>query len=203
MHSVALPVACSGSNRKSYACGEQGLPNAPPSWASQPESDDNLPILTARLGFHRFFWPVVCFLSGVRYRNGVKMRVDRRKWSRLPLAIPVFVRNHPAEKGGKGDVLEFASAIDVSAGGMLVASRRSRGVASRLLLEIPVAPLAGLAGLPAASRCFRGRVVRRVAADGFYLLAVKFLSPLGKVAASAKKRKHAISRTRLGRELGR
>jgi len=131
------------------------------------------------------------------------MRVDRRKWSRLPLAIPVFVRNHPADKHGEGDLLEFASAIDVSAGGMLVASRRSRRVASQLLLEIPVSPLSGLVGLPVASRCFRGRVVRRLAADGFYLMAVKFMSPLGKRPGPRRKRKAANAKSRLGRELAR
>ena len=47
---------------------------------------------------------------------------ERRKWTRLPLAIPVFVRSRD-EKGK--EFLEFATALNVSAGGMLVAMRRA------------------------------------------------------------------------------
>ena len=53
--------------------------------------------------------------------NGGKTGNERRKWARLPLAIPVFVRS----RDGKGkEFLEFATALNVSAGGMLVAIRR-------------------------------------------------------------------------------
>ena len=52
--------------------------------------------------------------------NGGKAGNERRKWTRLPLAIPVFVRS----RDGKGkEFLEFATALNVSAGGMLVAIR--------------------------------------------------------------------------------
>ena len=114
------------------------------------------------------------------------MRVERRKWERLPLAIPVFLRNHPGESGGS---VEFASARDVSGGGMLVVSRRSRSVSSRILLEIPVAPLDGMAEVPAAARCFDGIILRSQAADGYHLLAVQFSSPLGESPSPVKKRK--------------
>jgi hypothetical protein len=43
---------------------------------------------------------------------------ERRKWPRLPLAIPIFVRSR--EDNGK-ETLEFATALNVSAGGALVA----------------------------------------------------------------------------------
>ena len=109
--------------------------------------------------------------------KGVRMRVDRRKSSRLPLAIPVFVRG---PQGEAGNLLEFTTAVDVSAGGMLVATRHLLPVATRLRLEIPSGPLAGFAGLPVSCSSFRGRVVRNLASGGHYLLAVKFLRPLGK-----------------------
>ncbi len=114
------------------------------------------------------------------------MRVERRKWERLPLAIPVFLRNHPGESGGS---VEFASARDVSGGGMLVVSRRSRRVSSRILLEIPVAPLAGMAEIPAAARCFDGIIVRSQAIDAYHLLAVQFSSPLGEKPSPVKRKK--------------
>ena len=39
---------------------------------------------------------------------------ERRAWVRLPLAIPVFVRSR--DQNGK-DFLEFATAVNISAGG--------------------------------------------------------------------------------------
>ena len=50
-----------------------------------------------------------------------KLSPERRRWQRLPLAIPVFIRCQ--DENGK-DILEFATALNVSAGGMLVAVRR-------------------------------------------------------------------------------
>ena len=54
--------------------------------------------------------------------NRRKPETERRKWTRLPLAIPVFVRSRD-EKGK--EFLEFATALNISAGGALVAVRRS------------------------------------------------------------------------------
>jgi hypothetical protein len=100
---------------------------------------------------------------------------ERRKWARLPLAIPVFVRSG----NGKGqDVLEFATALNVSAGGMLIAVRRILSAGSQLRLEIPSAPVAALALLPQASRTLRAKALRTTPAEGFYLLGLKFSRPL-------------------------
>ena len=77
--------------------------------------------------------------------NGLRAGNERRKWSRLPLAIPVFVRG----RDGKGkEFLEFATALNVSAGGMLVAIRRVLPAIAQVRLEIPSAPVAALALLP-------------------------------------------------------
>lgn len=100
---------------------------------------------------------------------------ERRKWARLPLAIPVFVRSRD-EKGK--EVLEFATALNVSAGGMLVAVRRILPSSPQVLLEIPSAPLAALAALPAASRNLRAKALRSSHAEGYYLLGLKFARPL-------------------------
>ena len=56
----------------------------------------------------------------------------------MPLAIPVFVRSRD-EKGK--EFLEFATALNVSAGGVLVAVRRSLPLAAQVLLEIAKLPL--------------------------------------------------------------
>ncbi len=66
-----------------------------------------------------------------------KTEAERRKWARLPLAIPVFVRSR--DQDGK-EFLEFATAWNVSAGGALIAVRRSLRLSSQVLLEIPSAP---------------------------------------------------------------
>jgi hypothetical protein len=100
---------------------------------------------------------------------------ERRKWPRLPLAIPVFVR----WRDGKGkEVLEFATAVNVSAGGMLVAIRRALPAVSQLQLDIPSAPVAAVALLPSASRTLRARTLRATPAEGYYLLGLKFARPL-------------------------
>ena len=57
---------------------------------------------------------------------------ERRKWARLPLAIPVFVRTQGED--GK-ELLEFATALNVSAGGMLVAVRRVLPPAAQIMLK--------------------------------------------------------------------
>ena len=103
---------------------------------------------------------------------------ERRRWSRLPLAIPVFVRSRD---GKKKEFLEFATALNVSAGGMLVAVRRAFPSSARVSLEIPSAPLAAVAALPKAARQLRGKILRLEHAEGYSLAALEFAQPLLKV----------------------
>src|SRR4051812_30430756 len=107
--------------------------------------------------------------------NGTSRQTERRKWIRLPLAIPVFVRS----RDGKGkEFLEFATALNVSAGGMLVAIRRVLPRIAQLQLEIPSAPVSALAPLPAAARTLRAKTLRTTPGEGYYLLGLKFSRPL-------------------------
>lgn len=96
---------------------------------------------------------------------------ERRKWQRLPLAIPIFVRR---KDGDDRELLEFATALNVSAGGALVAVRRSLPLASPVLLEVPSAPLLSSADLPSASRSLQARTVWAAYKDGYQLAGVKF-----------------------------
>ena len=107
--------------------------------------------------------------------NVARSAGERRKWTRLPLAIPVFV--HSRDGQGK-EFLEFATALNVGAGGMLVAMRRALPAVAQIRLEIPSAPVAALAFLPQASRTLRAKVLRTTPASGFYLLGLKFSRPL-------------------------
>ena len=123
--------------------------------------------------------------------NSARFESERRKWPRLPLAIPVFVRG----QDGKGqEFLEFATALNVSAGGMLVAMRRILQPLVQLQLEIPSAPVAALADLTRASRTLTAKALRNIPAEGYYLLGLKFSRPLVDVAVGngARRRKVAV-----------
>lgn len=114
---------------------------------------------------------------------------ERRKWPRLPLAIPVFVRT--SDESGK-DLLEFATALNVSAGGALVAMRRALPLSALVLLEIPSAPLMPTVSLPKAARNLRAKGVWELHANGYQLLGVKFSHPLAE-PGSDRRRKVASS----------
>src|SRR5258708_19729065 len=95
--------------------------------------------------------------------GGKTPAAERRQWPRLPLAIPVFVRT---QSETEKEFLEFATALNVSAGGMLVAVRRSIPSTSHVSLEIPSAPLAVLTSFPPLppnlpSQAFRIRPTQR------------------------------------------
>ena len=115
---------------------------------------------------------------------------ERRKWTRLPLAIPVFVHS----SAGKGkEFLEFATSLNVSAGGMLVAIRRALPAISQLRIEIPSAPVASLALLPRDTRTLRAKTLRTTPAAGYYLLGLKFLRPLPLVSKKIPTRRKMVS----------
>jgi hypothetical protein len=114
---------------------------------------------------------------------------ERRKWVRLPLAIPVFVRSRD-EKGM--EFLEFATALNVSAGGMLVALRRILPTSAHIDLEIPSAPAAVARFLPKASRNLRAKALRTTPAQGYCLLGLKFSRPLLYDSNSRKPRQRKV-----------
>ncbi|HZQ96691.1 MAG TPA: PilZ domain-containing protein [Candidatus Sulfotelmatobacter sp.] len=120
--------------------------------------------------------------------NGSSRGTERRKWARLPLAIPVFVRSRDAK--GK-EFLEFATALNVSAGGMLIAIRRVLPPIAQLRLEIPSSPVTAMARLPWAARTLQAKTLRTSPAEGYYLLGIKFSRPLAvsSTQAGARKRK--------------
>jgi len=107
--------------------------------------------------------------------NHHKPGPERREWVRLPLAIPVFVRSR--DQSGK-DFLEFATAVNISAGGALVAVHRSLRPSTQVSLEIPSAPLAASAPVPKSSRNLKAKIVRVTHAEGYHLLGMKFTQPL-------------------------
>lgn len=122
--------------------------------------------------------------------NGGTSGAERRRWPRLPLAIPVFVRSR-AE--GEKEFLEFATALNVSAGGMLVAVRRSLASAAQVSLEIPSAPLAAVASLPTVIRNLRAKVLRLERSEGYNLIGLKFSRPLASSNSAVRSRRKLAS----------
>ena len=121
--------------------------------------------------------------------NQGKPHKERRQWARLPLAIPVFVRG----KDGNGkELLEFATALNVSAGGALVAVKHSLPLSARVSLEIPSASVLSAAELPAAARNISARSVWTAHADGYQLAGLKFSHALLAPKSSGESRRRKV-----------
>lgn len=104
-------------------------------------------------------------------RPMMKPGSERRKYQRLPLSIPIFVRG--VDQDGK-EFLEFATALNISAGGILLATRRSLPRSSSLSLEIPVAPLPPTTETPQSIRSLKAKLVRITHGERCHLLGLKF-----------------------------
>jgi len=100
---------------------------------------------------------------------------EQRKWERLQLAVPVFLR---ARDGNGKDFLEFATAINVSAGGAMVVMRRSLPESEPVSVEIPSAPIGPNRGLKNVSRCMDAKTVWVAHLDEHHVLGLKFDRPL-------------------------
>lgn len=98
------------------------------------------------------------------------MNAERRAAQRLPLAIPVFVRGlaPPHE-----EFLEFTTALNVSATGMLVAMQRALPLGAHASLEVAAADAPGR-----TARTLKAELVRVTPADGWRLCGFRFFEPL-------------------------
>ena len=99
---------------------------------------------------------------------------ERRDWDRLPISIPFFVRGR---KGSGEEFLEFATALNLSAGGVLLAARRFLEPGTQISLEIPVA-LVNKAQLPRSVSLLHATVLRCTADRQYFLLGLQFDEPL-------------------------
>ena len=118
--------------------------------------------------------------------------VQRRQWPRLSLAIPVFVRSR--DEDGK-DFLEFATAVNISAGGALVAVRRSLPLAKQVSLEIPSPPSPATSSWPKAARILRARTVRVTHAEGYHLVGLRFSRPINSNGVGPKPAQRKVAST--------
>src|SRR5271163_829619 len=133
-------------------------------------------------------WPLRCgslhentYLRGKGNVPSKSSKKEDRKWARLQLAIPVFIRT--GDGSGK-DSLEFATAVNISAGGALVVVRRSLPKSTAVSLEIPSAPIGPADGLKTSSRIMHAKTVWVRHLDDYHLLGLKFARPLNTDTAS-------------------
>jgi hypothetical protein len=102
-----------------------------------------------------------------------ELKDKSRRWQRLPISFPVFV--HGYDQDGR-PVLEFGTAVNVSAGGVLVAIKRVPSD-REVLLEMPVPP--GFAGdAPPSFRTIEGTIVRTQPGEHHTYVGLQFKSPL-------------------------
>lgn len=100
---------------------------------------------------------------------------ERRNYERLPVPLPIFVRGVDAD--GK-DFLEFATALNISAGGALVAVRRYMPQSANISLEIPSAPPQQLHSVTNTGRNLQAQVIRVTNSDRCDYWALQFSQPL-------------------------
>src|ERR1039458_2700258 len=121
-----------------------------------------------------------------RHVSSTLLKKKERKWPRLQLAIPVFVRT--CDGIGK-DSLEFATALNISPGGALVVVRRSLPQSALVSLEIPSAPIGPVKGFKTSLRIMQAKAVWIAHRDDYHLLGLKFARRLS-TDATAVSEKH-------------
>ncbi len=99
---------------------------------------------------------------------------ERRGWDRLPISIPFFIRG---TKNTGEEFLEFATALNLSAGGVLLATKRYLDPGTEISLEVPVA-LVNKAQLPRSVSLLHATVLRCTPDRQYFLLGLKFQEPL-------------------------
>ena len=101
-------------------------------------------------------------------------QIERRHWDRLPLTIPLFIRQTYSD--GR-EFLEFATGLNISAGGVLLASRHDMECGEMVSLEIP-RPVSNRE-LFRAPASFKATTVRSIPTRHYFLLGMQFDSVLG------------------------
>lgn len=113
-------------------------------------------------------------MSEARRPNGTRTSEERR-WPRIPLAIPVFIRG----TNGQGkEFLELCTLLNESAGGALLAIRKPLKRRSRLTLEIPLAPAPTTGAFAQGKRLLKARVIRTTLIEGWTYCGLQFSRPL-------------------------
>jgi len=119
--------------------------------------------------------PVICAKNNMSEQEGTLPAVaERRRWSRLTVAIPMFVRG--TDQHGKPFV-DFATALNISAGGALLVLKRRLQPEEQVSLEIPVGLLPQKM-LTKLVQQIQARTVRVEPDENAFVVGVQFVNPL-------------------------
>jgi hypothetical protein len=99
---------------------------------------------------------------------------ERRQWGRIGLAVPLFVRG--VDDRGL-EFLELGTALNISAGGVLLAVPRPLPRSKRVSVETPSLPTPDNSPGPSAQR-LKARVIRVMPSNGYTLCGLKFSRPI-------------------------
>jgi hypothetical protein len=100
---------------------------------------------------------------------------ERRRFQRLHLQIPLFIRGKDAN--GQAFV-ELAKALDISALGALVTSPKPVNLGDYITLTIPAPSITSSALVPAGMPPIQGRVRRQHEAGDIFLVGIEFVKPI-------------------------
>ena len=100
-------------------------------------------------------------------------QIERRRWVRLSLTIPLFMRQIDCD--GR-ELIEFATGLNISAGGVLLASRHDVPCGEMAALEIP-RPVVRVEFFEALTS-FKATILRSIPTRHYFLLGMQFESAL-------------------------
>jgi|SRR5437762_3477844 hypothetical protein len=118
----------------------------------------------------------------VQNSKGKSSFVERRAWERISIHIPVYIRTQMEENQ---TVSELTTALNISAGGAFIATKRYLRPGQSLTAEIPPAPFPSLLAYPESGRKFSAVAVRVTSIESYYGVGIRFSSPLASTPKAA------------------
>ena len=101
---------------------------------------------------------------------------ERRRFQRIRLQVPLFVRG----KDAQGEqFLDLAKTLDISGLGAFLTCPRPLRVNDIITLTIPAPSITSTGLVPAGMPPIQARVKRQQEAGDVYLVGVEFLKPIG------------------------
>lgn len=102
-------------------------------------------------------------------------RTEKRRWQRVALPVPVFVRG--TDELGK-EFLEFSTALNISRGGALLATRRYLAPSAMISIQIPPPPFPSQSLPQPVVGNLEAKVVQVRPANRYHLSGLSFTHPL-------------------------
>ena len=100
---------------------------------------------------------------------------EKRRWQRLPVSFPMFIGG--VDEQGKG-FLEFCTALNISAGGALLVTRRYLPRSSKISLQVPPPPFPKQVFSQFSLPEFEATVVQVNNSDRYFLCGLEFSRPI-------------------------